>query len=605
MIRKLKQLLVNQERITKRIIVIFNDGVLIILSFLFSSLIINYKIDFNWEFILFNIFIIILFWKNKIYENVIRHIGHNYTLNLFNSLLIAHFLYFLSAKFLLNDLILSKVIIFCLLTSFSLIVLSRIIARLYLYQNKNVKEKIALYIDKEYGRDIINIANNSEGFELVAIIQSDPKYKGLYIDGIKSFGIEDLEIIIEKDKVEKLFIASRKDDAKLDKEIIEKISHYPLKVFEVPNLSDIVNKKRILNNMKNLSLEDIMDRELSIISINEKENIICNKNILITGAGGSIGSVLSKQILENKPKSLIILDNSEIALFNILSELKKIDTKSKIISKLADITNQKSLKKLFKEHNIDIVYHAAAYKHVNILENEIEAAVNNNIFGTYYLVQECLKNNINNLVMISTDKAVDPSTIMGVTKKFCELIVINCNRTNKNNNYSSVRFGNVFNSSGSVIQIFKKQIKEKNNLTLTDPNVTRFFMSTDEAVSLVLKASTISKGGEIFVLDMGRPIKILDIAKKMIHLSGNSIKSESNPDGDISIDIIGLQKGEKLHEILSEDDVIKTKENKIMQSKDSRKQIDNLDQIIKSLSVALEENNESSIKEILKEISLL
>ena len=155
MIKKLKQFLVNQERITKRIIVIFNDEVLIILSFLLSALIINYKIDFNWEFILFNIFIIILFWKNKIYENVIRHIGHNYILNLFKSLFVAHFLYFLSAKFLLNDLILSKVIIFCLLTSFSLIVLSRIIARLYLYQNKNLKEKIALYIDKEYGRDII------------------------------------------------------------------------------------------------------------------------------------------------------------------------------------------------------------------------------------------------------------------------------------------------------------------------------------------------------------------------------------------------------------------------------------------------------------------
>jgi Predicted nucleoside-diphosphate sugar epimerases len=254
-----------------------------------------------------------------------------------------------------------------------------------------------------------------------------------------------------------------------------------------------------------------------------------------------------------------------------------------------------------KKYDVDTVYHAAAIKHVNILENQIITAVNNNIFGTYNLLDECNKNNISKFVMISTDKAANPSTVMGMTKKFCELLVNYFNNKSSGSSYLSVRFGNVFNSSGSVIQIFKNQIEKSQDLTLTDPKVDRFFMSINEAVKLVIRSSLMGKGGEVFVLDMGVPIKILDIAKRMIHLSGNTIKNDLNPDGDIGIKITGLKDGEKMHEILSENPMEETKNPQIMISKDN-KLINDIEKYLHELKYAIKNNDEDMIYKILNKV---
>jgi FlaA1/EpsC-like NDP-sugar epimerase len=296
---------------------------------------------------------------------------------------------------------------------------------------------------------------------------------------------------------------------------------------------------------------------------------------------------------------VILLDHSESSLFTIEQKLKQMNSNIKIITKLINLSDKNLLDNCFSTYNIDMVYHAAAYKHVNMLENNILSGVKNNIIGLYYLLNVCEKNNVKNFILISTDKAVKPTTIMGMTKKFCELMVFNFG-SRKGCVYSAVRFGNVFDSSGSVVPIFKKQILEQNYITVTDKDVTRYFMSIDEAVHLVIRASLMSKGNEMFILDMGEPRKILDIAKKMIHISGNTIKSEDNPNGDIEIKIVGLGKNEKLHEELSEYSVEKTSQEKILKSQDSQIEFNNLDEKIKLLLEYINNKDEDAVNDYLK-----
>jgi len=597
---KITKFLILQNKKVKRFIVILNDIFLVTFSFLISGLVINESFVFNRYYLLFLGISGIFFFYRKIYDNVIKNIGFKYISSLMIGVGLSFFFYYLFIKFIIKDNIAAEIIFNSGFIAFFLILLSRIMARFLLYENLSPKEKIILYTDYEDINEAVNLASSSVNFELVAIISSEEKNQGRFIDGIEIFNINNFKNIVKKHNISKLFIASHHNLKELDNNLFNSITSFPIKVFKIPDLQDIISKKGSFDDLKHLSLEDFISRKVDdeIKLSNEKNKIIKNKIVLVTGAGGSIGSVLAKQILINKPKLLIILDNSEFGLFKIKSELKTMNNNSKVISKLINIVDKDLLKTVFTDFNIDTVYHAAAYKHVNILENEIKSAIKNNIFGTYYLVNECSKNNVKNFVMISTDKAANPSTVMGKTKKFCELIVENFNRKNNNGIYLSVRFGNVFNSSGSVIQIFKHQIKKGQDLTLTDADVTRFFMSIEEAVKLVIKASIIGKGGEVFVLDMGTPIKILDIAKRMIHLSGNTIKSESNPDGDIGITITGLKKGEKLHEILSENPVSKTEHPQILLSTEDKNEYDT-EKRIESIIKAVNENDQESMKKIL------
>lgn len=597
---KITKFLTLQNKKVKRFIVILNDIFLVTFSFLISGLVINESFVFNRYYLLFLGISGIFFFYRKIYDNVIKNIGFKYISSLMIGVGLSFFSYYLFIKFIIKDNIAAEIIFNSGFIAFFLILLSRMMARFLLYETLSPKEKIILYTDYEDINEAVNLASSSVNFKLVAIISSEEKNQGRFIDGIEIFNINSFKRIIEKHNISKLFIASHHNLKELDNNLFDSITSFPIKVFKIPDLQDIISKKGSFDDLKHLSLEDFISRKVDdeIKLSNEENEIIKNKIVLVTGAGGSIGSVLAKQILINKPKLLIILDNSEFGLFKIKSELKTMNNNSKVISKLINIVDKNLLKTVFTDFNIDTVYHAAAYKHVNILENEIKSAIKNNVLGTYYLVNECSKNNVKNFVMISTDKAANPSTVMGKTKKFCELIVENFNRKNNNGIYLSVRFGNVFNSSGSVIQIFKHQIKKGQDLTLTDADVTRFFMSIEEAVKLVIKASIIGKGGEVFVLDMGTPIKILDIAKRMIHLSGNTIKSESNPDGDIGITITGLKKGEKLHEILSENPVSKTEHPQILLSTEDKNEYDT-EKRIESIIKAVNENDQESMKKIL------
>ena len=601
MIKNILDNFVTQSRSVKRLIVVINDGLISIFSFSLVSFLISGSVIYNTYFVLFQIGIIVFFFFYRIYDNVIKHIGSNYIYRLIIALSFPHIFYILYIQLFLDNSLLQIVLLINFFIMFSFLSISRMVAKSFLYQSNYKQENIAIYVDENYNSAIVDSINYLNQYKIIAIINDNKKNKGLYMTGVEVYHISDLRNLIVNKKLKKLFLASQKNIVELKNIILDELSNSPLKIIEIPKIDDVLDGKYSFDSLKNLSIEDVVDRQ-TYNFVNNKDNkgtIIESKNVLITGAGGSIGSVLCSQILSYQPKSIILLDHSEPALFVIEQKLKKMNTKVNIKTKLIDLSDKDLLKDLFLHNKIDMVYHAAAYKHVDMLERNIISAVKNNIIGLYYLLYQCKKYSIEHFVLVSTDKAVKPTTFMGLTKKFCELMLFSLEESKKYQ-YSAVRFGNVFNSSGSVIPIFKKQIENQNYLTVTDENVTRYFMSIEEAAHLVLKASLISRGGEMFILDMGKPRKILDIAKKMIHLSGNTIKSDENPGGDIEIKIIGLGKSEKTHEELSESKVESTSEDKILKSKDSQLGFDNLEKRIQFLLDGIANNDKDIIKNYLE-----
>ena len=600
----LVKFLKNQSKLNKRLILICTDIFLSFFAIIFCSILFGLSYFPIYLALIIVSFTGIIFFYRGLHDNVIGNIGLKFISNSMILIISTFSIYSIIVYFILNA-NLSKIIFTSGFVVFFLILLSRVIANFLLYQNKNSKEKIILYTDYKNISEAISLASSSKNFDLVGIINLQKKNKGRYIDNIKIYGVEDFSTFFEKFNIRKLFIISKNNIKNLDQNLFNQIISFPIKVFKIPDMNDIITKKDNFSDLKHLSLEDFIAREVNE-KVDDSENfetIIKDKVVMVTGAGGSIGSILSKQVLKEKPSKLILIDNSEIALFKIISTLKKFNSNIEIIPRLINISDYNAIKSITKEYKINTVYHAAAYKHVNILESEIKSAIVNNIIGTYNLLLACDNSGIDKFVMISTDKAATPTTVMGKTKKFCELIVEYFNKKNKDAAFLSVRFGNVFNSSGSVIQIFKEQIENGEDLTLTDPNVDRFFMSIDEAVKLVIKASQMGRGGEVFVLDMGTPIKIIDIAKRMIHLSGNTIKNESNPKGDIGIKITGLQKGEKMHEILSESLIDKTDNPQIMLATERRK-IDKLEEKINQIKTNIKNDNLVELNKILSSINI-
>jgi len=332
---------------------------------------------------------------------------------------------------------------------------------------------------------------------------------------------------------------------------------------------------------------------------------------MVTGAGGSIGSELCRQIVKHKPKQIILFEQSEYALYQIEQELKQaLNHSIHIVALLGSVQNKSFTQKILQIYQVQTLYHAAAYKHVPIVEENIVEGIKNNIFGTCHLAQSAIKAKVEHFVFISTDKAVRPTNIMGATKRFAEIVLqALADDTNNKTIISMVRFGNVLGSSGSVVPLFEKQIQQGGPVTVTDPNVTRYFMTIAEASQLVLQAGTMSKGGDVFVLDMGKPINIDDLARKMIHLAGKQVLDENNAQKeDESIEIVytGLRAGEKLHEelLLIEDNVVKTEHPDILRANEAFITFNLLEKTLEQLSIACEQFDVLQLKEILMQSQL-
>ncbi len=437
-----------------------------------------------------------------------------------------------------------------------------------------------------------------------------PKYKVLSIviknnsefvnkiNGINAYKESDINKILDKYKIDTFIVALDQNELFNKRKYIKLLYDYNISIILFDENNNFLN----LSNQIDIGSLLFRDHLQSNLSFNFK-----NKVILVSGGAGSIGTEITKQLIINEADTIIILDNSEYNLFqlqNFISNLKSNHLfNTKIVIKLCDISNIEYVDSLLSNFKIDFVYHCAAYKHVPIVEENIFISLKNNSFNTYSFLKYCLSKKIDNFTLISSDKAVRPTNIMGATKRLAELICLFLNKIeNVNTKVSIVRFGNVLESSGSVVPIFKNQILNGGPVTVSDPKITRYFMSLEEASLLVLESSILAKSGEIYLLDMGEPIKILDLAKKMIRLSGKSIKSKFNPNGDIEIIFKGMKPGEKLYEeLLIDNNSQKTKNNLIFQSIENQIDIELFRSLYSKIYISYEKSDYKTLFKLLND----
>ena len=423
--------------------------------------------------------------------------------------------------------------------------------------------------------------NPNFSYKIVGFLDDNPNKKGGKVYGLKVLGgLEDVEKIIEKNDVSKIIISMPSVEQSKISNILKELNKLKdVSVKILPNVDNLIEEGNLSTQLRNIKLEDLLGREEIKINTKEVFDFIQDKIVFVTGGGGSIGSELINQIAKYNPKKIINIEINENASYLMELELKRkypyLDYKTEI----ASVRDLDKLAMLFDKYKPDILFHAAAHKHVPLMENNPEEAIKNNIFGTKNVAECCLKYKLESVVLISTDKAVNPTNVMGATKRVCEMIFQKYSEKDSNTKFMAVRFGNVLGSNGSVIPIFSKLIEEGKNLTLTHKDIIRYFMTIPEAAQLVIEAATIGKGGEILILDMGEPVKIYDLAKNMIKLSGSNV----------GIDIIGLRPGEKLFEELLYDvnSSEKTSNNKIfitnMENEKVQVDIDDYYTILKDL----------------------
>ena len=381
-------------------------------------------------------------------------------------------------------------------------------------------------------------------YEIVGIIDDNKKRMGYSVAGVRIIGTrDDIERICEKYQIDSIFFTIVNIDNQNKKEILEICSRTNAKVKVLPSLRELISEENLYQSLRDVEIEDLLGRDPVELDNNNIKSLINDKVVLVTGGGGSIGEELCRQVMLHNPKQLLMLDIYENSLYDIELELKAKYPNKDIRAIIANIRDEKRMFEIFEDYSPEIVFHAAAHKHVPLMENNPTEAIKNNIFGTYNLVNACDKYHTKRFILISTDKAVNPTNIMGATKRVCEMI-IQAKDKESETEFVAVRFGNVLGSNGSVVPLFKKQIAEGGPVTVTHKEITRFFMTIPEAVSLVLQSITYAKGGEIFVLNMGENDKIYDLAKSLIELSGLRLGE------DIDIKITGLRPGEKLYEEL-------------------------------------------------------
>ncbi|MDB3867917.1 polysaccharide biosynthesis protein [Gammaproteobacteria bacterium] len=508
--------------------------------------------------------------------------------------------------------ILSIIVLQSLLLSsvlYAFINISRDVAKyfLYPYQTDDNAIPVVIFGSGESAQALLNALHTNSTKKVIAIFDNSSVFKNLQINNIPIISsLNRLSELKSKYPNLQVFLAMPNIKTEERRKIITDLESIKVAVRTVPSLTELISDQKKMTDLQELSIDDILPG--ARIS-NAVVSAASSKTFFVSGAGGSIGAEITRQLLSGNPKKIILYELSEYSLFQIERECKAIidskDLDTAIIPILGDIRDQKNLDFVFKKFQIDHIYHAAAYKHVPIVEdkNNLSIAAENNILGTYNLAQAAVENSVQSFVMISTDKAVRPTNIMGATKRFAEIIIQSINASSNETRLSMVRFGNVINSSGSVIPLFLDQISQGGPVTVTDKNVMRYFMTIPEASSLVLQAGEMSIGGEVFILDMGEQIKIYDLAKKLIHLSGrNYIESEGELDDGIQILEVGLRPGEKMYEeLLISGSEIKTDNPKIFKANESFIQPRDLEPILEKIKESISKYDNEGILNILIE----
>ena len=454
------------------------------------------------------------------------------------------------------------------------------------------KENVLIYGVGHITKDLMHVLHQTHQFKIVGIIDVNDNFIGARVLGVKVYPKDNLESLITDLEVNHVFFVLPSHQRHIQERIVKQLENVPVKISEIPSLEEITSGRIKLSDIKPVDVLDVLQRntvkpDRSLLAKNIKDKVV-----MVTGAGGSIGSELCRQILKQQPRALVLFELSEYALYAIHGELQKLakniqqerqlPTVTPLYVHLGSVTNQKIIELLCNQYDVQTIYHAAAYKHVPIVESNEYEGVINNFVGTYNTLKGAVSAGVETFVAISTDKAVRPTNVMGATKRMAELACQAMAAEQSKTTISMVRFGNVLGSSGSVVPLFNKQIAAGGPITLTHPDVTRYFMTIPEAAQLVIQAGAMAHGGEVFVLDMGEPVKIMDLAKRMITLSGLKVKDTHTPNGDIEIVIAGLRPGEKLYEelIIDGDNIEKTQHPLIMKAKEHFYSFDEITNVV-------------------------
>ena len=469
------------------------------------------------------------------------------------------------------------------------------------------KESVIIYGAGSAGRQLATALGAGPEYFVSAFIDDDVSKHGSIIQGIPVVCFKGIYELINKRKVSKVLLALPSATRARRKEILAQLEPLTIKVLSIPGMADVVEGKAKLAEITEVGVEDLLGRDPVAPKMDLMTANITKKVVMVTGAGGSIGSELCRQIVKQKPTKLILFEQSEFALYSIEKELNEYICNNalelELIPIMGSVQRINRLETVMKTFGVHTVYHAAAYKHVPLVEHNVVEGVRNNVFGTYYCAKAAVNAGVENFVLISTDKAVRPTNVMGATKRMAELVLQGLAQEQgikHKTRFCMVRFGNVLGSSGSVVPLFRRQIKEGGPITLTHPDITRFFMTIPEAAQLVIQAGAMGKGGDVFVLDMGEPVKIKDLATKMVRLSGFEVKSDTNPHGDIEIKCTGLRPGEKLYEeLLIGNNVGETTHERIMTASEVMLPLAELNVFIEALDIACHNFDHETIRQLL------
>ena len=485
---------------------------------------------------------------------------------------------------------------------------SRFFARWVLSQENitnplSQKRNVLIYGAGSAGRELCTALYQSSEYNPVAFVDNSVELFRQSINGLEVFNEDDIEDLIQKHNIKEVLLALPSISRRRRNEIIAILNPLPINVRSLPSVSELAQGKVKIDDLRDVSIKDLLGRE----PVKPNEELlklkITGKVVLVTGAGGSIGSELCRQIILQKPKQLILYEINEFSLYNVEQEFDKIEMPHvEILPVLGSVRDRKRFQNVVKHFSVQTIYHAAAYKHVPLVEYNNSEGVLNNTFGTLIAAEVALAEKVETFVLISTDKAVRPTNTMGATKRIAELVLQALSKQESSTCFTMVRFGNVLDSSGSVIPLFKQQIKNGGPVTVTNANMVRYFMTIPEAVELVVQAGAMGKGGDVFVLDMGEPVRIYDLATKMIQLSGLQVLDEDNLDGDIEIKCIGLRPGEKLYEeLLVGDNISQTDSLLIMRAEESMLDWEDLKPILDQLNEAIYNSDQEKVRELLIE----
>ena len=551
-----------------------------------------------------------IFWLLGLYRNMFRFLGMSIILMVAAAVLTYGLLYFaVVGIYGIQGIPRSIGVIQPLLLFFGIMISRSVIIYLFVKSSPSKKprnkKKVLIYGAGNAGRQLLASLENNNEMDVVGFLDDDKNLHNQKMFDRAVYSPVKIKDLINFKGVDIVLLALPSISRNKRNQIIDDLNIHPITVKTLPSIQDIVYGKISVSDIKDLTIEDLLSREQVRPNLELLSKNINSKVVLVTGAGGSIGSELCRQIIKLNPKKLLLLELNEFALYTISEDLKNLNQNLKIIPLLTNVQNLLRVNEVFKTFKVDTVYHAAAYKHVPLVEENICEGVKNNVFGTYLIAQSAIQNGVSNFVLISSDKAVRATNIMGASKRLAEICIQALYNDNKDKHtkFAIVRFGNVLQSSGSVIPKFKKQIKQGGPITLTHPEVTRYFMTITEASQLVIQAGAMSEGCEVFVLDMGQSIKIKNLIHKMIKLSGLTVKDNQNLEGDIEVKVTGLRPGEKLYEeLLLGDNPQKTYHKKIQKAQDPYIPFNQLKINLDSLITLVDENRVAEVKNMLAKL---